>query len=112
MTDSYIEKTMESSQIIVNATTVGMGESFDQFILPNSDFLHQDMLVYDLVYRPYKTKLILHAEARNIPWINGIDMLILQGIESLKFWIERDLNFEESIFSEIKSILRREICQE
>jgi len=112
MIRSNIEKTIGSSQLLVNATTVGMGESIDQSILLNTESLHRNLLVYDLIYRPYKTKLILQAEARNIPWINGIDMLILQGFESLKFWVERKINLEDSIFSEIKSTLRREICRE
>jgi len=76
------------------------------------DCLHDDLLVYDLIYRPYRTRLIHEAESCHLPWINGLDMLIFQGIESLRFWVERDLILEESLYLEIKNLLRREVCQE
>ncbi len=103
---------IKSCQLLVNATTVGMGNSRDQSIIQNKDCLHEGLLVYDLIYRPYRTRLIQQAETCHVPWTNGIDMLIFQGIESLKFWVDQNLTLEESIYFEIKNILRREVCQE
>lgn len=103
---------IKSSQLLVNSTTVGMGRLKDRSILPNPVCLHKDLLVYDLIYRPYRTQLIHQAESYNVQWINGLDMLICQGIESLKFWLNQDLTLERSLYFEIKDLLRREICQE
>ena len=107
-----VGKTIRSSQLLVNATTVGMNDSAKYSILPGTDYLHRNLLVYDLIYCSCKTKLISQAEACDVPWINGIDMLIFQGIESLKFWIETDLILEESVYFEVKNLLRSKVCQE
>ena len=101
-----------SSQLLVNTTTVGMGNLINDSILPDANYLHKDLLVYDLIYRPYKTRLIQQAESYNVPWINGLDMLILQGFESLKFWIGKDFILDSSSYAVIKDKLRREVCQE
>jgi len=107
-----IKNQIDSCQLLVNATTVGMGNLKEQSPLPGMDCLNHDLLVYDLIYRPYRTRLIHEAESRHLPWINGLDMLIFQGIESLRFWVEQDLILEESLYLEIKNLLRREVCQE
>ncbi len=110
--NNEIDRIIKSSQLLVNATTVGMGDLSDDSILANTGCLHKDLLVYDLIYRPCKTKLLHQAESSNSSWVNGLDMLILQGIESLKFWVEQDLRLNDSIYSAIKNLLRREVCQE
>ena len=107
-----IDRILKSSQLLVNTTTVGMGNSINESILSNANYLHKDLLVYDLIYRPYKTRLIQQAESYDVPWINGLDMLILQGFESLKFWIEKDLTLDDQSYAVIKDKLRREVCQE
>jgi len=107
-----IDQIITSSRLLVNTTTVGMGNLIDYSILPNTSCLHKNLLVYDLVYRPYQTKLLQQAESRGIPGINGLDMLILQGIESLKFWVGPNLLLDESSYVVIKKMLWREVCQE
>lgn len=103
---------IQSSRLLVNTTTVGMGDLIEDSIVPDADGLHHDLVVYDLIYRPYKTRLIKQAESVGADWLNGLDMLILQGIESLKFWIGRDLKLDRSSYDLIRNMLRREICQE
>jgi len=107
-----IFKLIASSQLLVNATTVGMGNLMNDSILPDQNYLHQDLLVYDLIYRPYQTRLIQQAISANVPWANGMDMLMLQGIESLRFWIDKDLILDDPSYALIKEKLRREVCQE
>lgn len=107
-----IYELIASSQLLVNTTTVGMGNLIDKSILPDRIYLHHDLLVYDLIYRPYQTKLIQQAESANVTWVNGLDMLILQGIESLKFWIGKNLTLDDQGYAVLKEKLRREVCQE
>jgi len=107
-----VEAALKNCQLIVNTTTVGMGSLSDQSVLTSAELLHDNILVYDLIYRPYRTKLIRQAEQKNIPWQNGIDMLIYQGIESLKFWIDRELTLDQTLYLELRHKLRREVCRE
>ena len=103
---------LKNCHLIVNTTTVGMGSLSDQSVLTSAELLHDNIMVYDLIYRPYRTKLIRQAEHKNIPWQNGIDMLIYQGIESLKFWIDRELTLDQTLYLELRHKLRREVCRE
>ncbi|MCX8102867.1 MAG: shikimate dehydrogenase [Candidatus Bipolaricaulota bacterium] len=73
--------------LIVNATPVGMKD--DALPVPLPARLPKNALVYDLVYNPLKTKLLLEAERRGAQIIDGLDMLIYQAIESLKIWLSR-----------------------
>lgn len=107
-----LKQAISNSQLLVNATTVGLGNSQDQSILPDTIELHADLFVYDLIYQPYRTRLIQQAERNGLSWMNGLEMLILQGIASLRFWTDLPLVMDESCFDEVKNLLRREICQE
>ena len=73
------------SQIIVNTTPVGMypknGTSpvdISQFSLCES--------VLDVIYNPSKTKLLLDAEKRDLPHINGLPMLVAQAVKAFEFF--------------------------
>ncbi len=101
-----------AAQLLVNATTVGLGNAKDQSVLPDSVTLQPGLLVYDLIYRPFRTRLIQQAEQAGLRWMNGLEMLILQGIASLRYWTDRPLAMDEDSYEEVKNLLRREICQE
>ncbi|MCI0493657.1 shikimate dehydrogenase [candidate division KSB1 bacterium] len=107
-----VEAALQKCHLLLNATTIGMGKMSDQSVLASAELLHDNMLVYDLIYRPYRTKLIRQAEQENIPWQNGMDMLIYQGFESLKFWIDRELTLDHTLYVELRNMLRREVCRE
>ena len=66
------------AQIIVNATPVGM--------YPNNgvspvdlDQFPQCEGVFDLIYNPAKTQLLLQAQRRGLIWGNGLGMLVAQA---------------------------------
>lgn len=79
------------AQVLVNATPVGtypqVGvRSVDLDRLPNLE------AVLDLVYNPAKTALILDAEARKIPFSNGLPMLVGQAARSSMIWTGENLS--------------------
>jgi shikimate dehydrogenase len=43
-------------------------------------------LVYDLVYKPRRTKLIKLAHEQKIPAVNGIGMLVEQAALAFELW--------------------------
>ncbi len=103
---------LASASLLVNATTIGMARSADEPILPLPKLLPKELMVYDLIYRPYRTPLLRQAEQQQLPFMNGLAMLIYQGIASLGFWIGKNLVLNDQLYSEIADRLRREICQE
>jgi shikimate dehydrogenase len=78
--------------LIVNATTVGMGTASgeagaDLKALPiDADGLGERHVVVDLVYGLAETELLRAASARGALVVDGIEVLVHQGAESLRIW--------------------------
>ncbi len=64
---------IELSDLLINATPIGLKDSDD--VLIESDLLHSDMLVYDLIYNPDQTKLLKMAKEKGAKISNGLGML-------------------------------------
>lgn len=72
------------SDLFVNATNVGMKDTDDFPIDPGC--LHKNMFIFDLIYNPRETKLLKLAKEKNLACVNGLGMLLYQGIASFKLW--------------------------
>jgi len=73
---------------MINTTPVGMWPN-DEACPLDETLLHAlkpETLVCDLVYRPLKTRFLRDAAARGCRIMNGLDMLIYQGIASFEQW--------------------------
>lgn len=77
----------DRADLLVNATPVGTESEALPVPLPGR--LAHNLIVYDLVYNPPKTKLLIEAERRGAQAIGGLDMLIYQALEALKIWLDR-----------------------
>ncbi|MFA5092577.1 MAG: shikimate dehydrogenase [Candidatus Omnitrophota bacterium] len=64
--------------LLVNASPVGMRPT-DPCLVQAKD-LHKDLFVYDLIYSPLETKLILLAKENKLNYANGLGMLLYQGV--------------------------------
>jgi len=73
------------ADILVNATSVGMTPDIDQTLV-TSDLLKSELIVFDIVYNPIKTKLLREAEAAGAETISGVDMLVWQGALAFEKW--------------------------
>lgn len=65
---------------IINATPLGMpgGGLRDQTPVPR-DWLHGTEVVFDMVYRPRRTRLLAEAEARGCTTVEGLEMFVRQA---------------------------------
>lgn len=73
------------AQIIVNATPVGMYPSPDEKITDLSKFPSVSG-VFDLIYNPLRTDLLLQAQSLSIPCVNGLSMLVAQAKHSAELF--------------------------
>ena len=48
--------------------------------------LKADLVVFDIVYNPLKTRLLAEAEAVGARAISGIEMLVWQGALAFEMW--------------------------
>ena len=89
--DKHIIDLVAETDLIVNATPIGMKTSINQVnsIPYGENFwksLNSKTVVYDLIYNPTQTPLLKFSEKKGCTTINGLQMLIAQGKESLSFW--------------------------
>jgi shikimate dehydrogenase len=76
---------IESANILINATPVGMSPK--TCLSPvNPVHLHPDIFVYDIIYNPIKTRLLIDAEKVGCRTLSGLWMLVYQGVEAFKIW--------------------------
>jgi shikimate dehydrogenase len=71
--------------IIVNTTPVGMHPDLDASPL-RADLLRPSQIVYDIIYNPEETALLRTARAAGCRTLNGLGMLVHQGIASFRLW--------------------------
>ncbi|MEA1956980.1 MAG: shikimate dehydrogenase [Euryarchaeota archaeon] len=85
-----LEKRIEASDILINATSVGMHPNED-VTLVSADMMHPDLVVFDIVYNPMETKLLKEAKRAGVKKIvDGVKMLVYQGAASFKIWTKKE----------------------
>ena len=78
-------KLHSDAEIIVNATPVGTYPN--NLASPVSlEHFHKLCGVLDLIYNPARTSLLMDAEERGIPHINGLPMLVAQAARACEFF--------------------------
>jgi len=73
------------ADIIINTTSVGMQPDTDRTLV-TADMMHAGQVIFDIVYSPLNTRLLLEAKKAGAVTIDGIRMLVLQGAESFRIW--------------------------
>jgi shikimate dehydrogenase len=81
----HLEKAIESADILINATSVGMSPAVDASPVP-AGLLKSEMVVTDIVYNPVETRLLREARAAGAVTVAGIDMLVWQGALAFEKW--------------------------
>ena len=77
---------VSKSQLVVNATSVGMSPHPDASPLPAHIALAPHAVVVDLVYNPPATRFLREAQARDARVLGGLEMLVYQGARAFELW--------------------------
>ena len=83
--------------IVINTTSAGMGNQKD--LLPwdsieelsGIDFISEKSVAVDMIYNPMCTKFLKLAESKGAQIVNGLDMLIYQGILAYELFTDTKL---------------------
>ena len=91
--DNQVQNLIENADLIVNTTPVGMKTASNQInILPYGEAfwrsLNSKTIVYDLIYNPAPTQLLKFSAKKGCMTIDGLQMLVAQGMKSLSFWTD------------------------
>lgn len=80
------------TDIVVNATSIGLYPDIDQRLDLDLTSLTPEMVVADAIPNPPRTHLIRAAEARGCRVLDGLGMLVNQGVIALKYWTGIDVD--------------------
>ncbi|KPI50546.1 shikimate dehydrogenase [Clostridioides difficile] len=86
---------IESSDILTNATLIGMKPYDNETNIKDISVLRKELVVTDVVYNPKKTKMIEDAEANGCKAIGGLGMLLYQGAEAFNLYTGLEMPVEE-----------------
>ena len=86
-------------ELVVNCTPVGMRDSATDGQSPlGAELTPKGALVYDVVYNPIETPLLLDAKRAGARTLGGLAMLVYQGAMAFELWTGRaapvDIMFE------------------
>ncbi len=94
MTPENMRKTAANADIIINCTSLGMAGVEDDF----KDFSFLDetkALLCDLIYNPWETKFLSYGKQRGLKTMNGMAMLIYQGLISFEIFTGEKLDYRK-----------------
>ncbi len=91
--DDQAQILIQEADLIVNTTPVGMKTTKNENnLLPYGEAfwrsLNSKTIVYDLIYNPAPTPLLKFSAKKGCMTINGLEMLIAQGMRSISFWTD------------------------
>jgi len=75
----------QQADILINATSVGMGTGQQQSPLAGGGPDNYSV-VMDIVYSPLNTRLLQDAASAGCTCVNGLEMLLYQGIAQFELW--------------------------
>lgn len=81
--DSIEQLNLKEKDLLINATPIGMKETDP--CLVDEKLIHKDLFVYDIVYNR-ETRLIKYAKSIGLSAVNGLGMLLYQGVLAFEIW--------------------------
>ncbi len=84
-------KNHADADIIVNTTPVGMYPKNLVSPVKASDFTRLSA-VFDIIYNPQKTQLVLDAEKLDIPAFSGLSMLVAQAKRASEIFFDKEID--------------------
>jgi shikimate dehydrogenase len=94
------------ADVIINATSLGMVPRDGETPIPKK-LLEKGMMVMDIVYQPLQTKLLREAKEKGCLTINGLEMLIRQGVAQFLIWTGKRPEIGQ-IKKDLRRVLERE----
>jgi shikimate dehydrogenase len=80
----------EGTDLVVNATSVGLYPDVEARVPLDVGTLRPGMLVCDVIPNPPRTRLVREAEARGCVALDGLGMLVNQGVIGVRLWTGRE----------------------
>lgn len=92
--------------ILLNATPQGMYPNIDGIPVPVEIISNIDE-IFDTIYNPSKTRLLIEAEKAGKKTMNGLYMLVAQAAGSREIWT--NTSYRENAFDDIMKVLENKL---
>jgi len=102
-----IPELINGSELIINATPLGMAPNTDATPF-NTDLLSTGHMVCDLVYVPHDTLLLRQAETKGARILYGYWMTIWQGVEAFRKWTGREPDVDVMTKTILEHLVKKE----
>ena len=89
--EKQLSESLAASNLLINATNIGMAPKTEQMPLPDPSLLRKDLPVFDVIYHPAETQLLKAAKATGAKAVNGLGMLLYQGAAAFKLWTGKEM---------------------
>ena len=94
--EALMKKEILESDILINATSVGMKPDDDQSLITDMSVFHENLVVADLIYNPKETRLLIDAKMAGVKsTVGGKGMLLWQGVEAFKLYTGMEMPVQE-----------------
>ena len=92
--EENMKKAAEDADIIINCTSLGMTGTGLEF--SDLSFLDgTEALLCDLIYNPWETKFLEYGRQRGLETMNGMAMLIYQGLLAFEIFMDTELDYRK-----------------
>lgn len=91
--------TKKHYDVVINTTTVGMHPNVDKCPVEDMSYVDESTTVCDMIYNPEKTLFLKMAEKKGAKIMNGLGMLIYQGLLAYELFTGVKLDYD--IYDEI-----------
>jgi shikimate dehydrogenase len=85
-------KVPEDVDIVINATSIGLYPNGDARLDLDLNSLRPSLIVADIIPNPPRTRLIADAQQRGCRVLDGLGMLVNQGVIGIKYWTGIDVD--------------------
>ena len=75
----------EGTDVVINGTSIGLYDPEARLEI-DLDTLRPDMVVADVVFNPVRTRFLIEAASRGCRPLDGLGMLVNQGIVGIQYW--------------------------
>lgn len=94
--EGALYSSVRQSDILVNATNVGMKPNEDATMIKDMSVYHDNLVVAEIIYNPVETKMMKDArEAGVLKVVGGKGMLLWQGEEAFRLFTGNQMPVEE-----------------
>jgi len=103
-----VKSVVDKADVIINTTSTGMKGNVDKTpfnieVLENVNMKYK--LFIDAVFNPVETTLGKFFASSGAKSVDGLWMMIYQGVLALSIWLERDININKEDFTKIHKLL-------